>query len=434
MAPETRGKNKTAAAAKAPAKKAGTRKAAAKATNTGRRVQPARKVHPTQTLPHDEDEEGEAPPPRRATRPKASAKAPTAAASRPTRGKSAAAAPEEPEDSSEDEPVVQQVKRIGRPAPTANASRTVRPKRPVGDQGEGDDRRPAKRPRRGEAEAPPPAAIADNNDDEQEGQGVSEEELRLDDADHSADCELEDIDQLARVESGDIAFTLDEADVTLKFRLQVFEDPEHSDCRLFHRLRVFLTAADQEVREAGYIHAYRISRRNQAHRRHAENQAWIRELMPKNVNRVPEEIRETAMCLRAMFNLDGTVAVSKVRDADIRQSLANHPLLFIEMIHIRRRYQRKGLLTPVVRHWQRLLQQLPEWYAFLGNIVLVPGKPNNDRAGAVWAGKEDNEVEEVLTVAYRRQGFEVWVQGAKVGDVRIRVMGKHLEPIEEGDE
>lgn len=299
------------------------------------------------------------------------------------------------------------------------------------DESDGDDQAEINKP---PVEGDPgPAPPADPNADAaQDGAAIPEEDLRQDDAVHSPDSDVEDIDNLAEVQAGPIDFTLTRAgtDVTLRFRLQVFQDPAHTASRLFYRLRVFLTRpGEAEAQEAGYIHAYRISRSNGAHRPRAENAAWIREFMPRNIAAVPQIISETAHCLRALFTLDGAPSAGKVRDARVRQSLADEALLFVEMIHIRRRYQRQGLLTPALAHWQRMLQELPEWFAFSGNTVLVPGKPNNDRAARVGAGRDDVQVEAALTAVYRGQGFEVWSRNAKVGDSILSVMGTLLLPM-----
>lgn len=113
-------------------------------------------------------------------------------------------------------------------------------------------------------------------------------------------------------------------------------------------------------------------------------------------------MRETALCLRALFTLAGSPAAAKLRDPDVRRSLADESLRFVEVIHVRDPFQRQGLLTPLLENFLTLLGRLPEWFAFRGNCVSVPGMPDNAAGRAGWkrAGLGEGEVKERLTRVY----------------------------------
>lgn len=82
---------------------------------------------------------------------------------------------------------------------------------------------------------------------------------------------------------------------------------------------------------------------------------WISELLRKNIDDLLEELDETALCLRALFTLIDAISTGRVRDAAVRNSLADYVLLFIELVHVRRRFQRQGLLTPLHDNFEGLL-------------------------------------------------------------------------------
>ncbi|KAK0363611.1 hypothetical protein LTR59_005591 [Friedmanniomyces endolithicus] len=139
------------------------------------------------------------------------------------------------------------------------------------------------------------------------------------------------------------------------------------------------------------------------------------------LNLDPADPTRETLCLRALYTKDGTVKASnKAMVAELR----DHGLMFIEMIHTIPPHAQRGLLRPMLTLFRSLLQQLPEWYAFDGLLVLVPAQPAGDR-GDVWG--DSDQVEAQLTRIYTRADeYVVLVRRAAVGKDWIRVMGRNV--------
>lgn len=409
------GGKKTAKGTRAPAKAAGTKrnarpaKAPAKKATAPTRKPPPRAVKkqadaasPEDDAVDEESVDEPSPPPRRPT--KAGPKKPTAKKR-----------PSTDSDSSDDVPLSkrQRITKISKSAAGAVA----------------EDQPPVGRPRRGVRS---PSPVEEANAEQTNANDTEQEDQLIDDAANSPDVELSDADELAAAQFNDNELTLrDLSPVRARFRLQVYRDPEEGPARLFYRMRFWLTRTDQgndaEEVEAGYIHAHRIAKPNAAHP-HANNQDWLTLLRARLPPNTSDSIRETSLCLRALFTQAGAPSAARVRDAAVRQSLIDQSLVFIEMIHIRRPYQNNRLLQPLFEQFYALLQRLPEWFAFSGNLVLVPGMPDNARGRRVWeqAGDTEEDVERILRRVYGNQGFAVWADGVNVGGEAITVMGRSV--------
>ncbi|KAK0953525.1 hypothetical protein LTR91_023804 [Friedmanniomyces endolithicus] len=168
------------------------------------------------------------------------------------------------------------------------------------------------------------------------------------------------------------------------------------------------------------IDAWRIEKRTVAKPK-ARN-GWIHDFLSSTPKEdVDDHWSETWQCLRALYTKDGTVKASnKAMVAELR----DHGLMFIEMIHTIPPHAQRGLLRPMLTLFRSLLQQLPEWYAFDGLLVLVPAQPAGDR-GDVWG--DSDQVEAQLTRIYTRADeYVVLVRRAAVGKDWIRVMGRNV--------
>ncbi|KAK0779821.1 hypothetical protein LTR91_016656 [Friedmanniomyces endolithicus] len=157
------------------------------------------------------------------------------------------------------------------------------------------------------------------------------------------------------------------------------------------------------------IDAWRIEKRTVA--KPKARDGWIHDYLssiPKED--VDDHWSETWQCLRALYTKDGTVKASnKAMVAELR----DHGLMFIEMIHTIPPHAQRGLLRPMLTLFRSLLQQLPEWYAFDGLLVLVPAQPAGDR-GDVW--ENSDQVEAQLTRIYTRADeYVLLVRRAAVG-------------------
>jgi hypothetical protein len=146
--------------------------------------------------------------------------------------------------------------------------------------------------------------------------------------------------------------------------------------------------------------------------------AWRTDILENDDEETP--LNETRMCLLALFRRDGEPRAAVGEHTD---QLRDNPLMFIQMIYIRPQFSRQGLLRPALECFYDALSQLPEWFAFAGSLVLVPGPPD-DAKGNVWAGRDLKDVENTLANIYRGQGFTIWIHNGKVRGELITVMGR----------
>jgi hypothetical protein len=138
---------------------------------------------------------------------------------------------------------------------------------------------------------------------------------------------------------------------------------------------------------------------------------------------------ETSMCLSALFTENGTTR--PIVGTNTSQ-LERNPLMFIRTIYIRLEFQRNGLLSPALECFHMTLAQLPEWFAFTGTLVQVPGRSDNGQ-GESWRSMIDTTIEDVLIKAYPNRGFEVWVRNGPSHGYFFTVMGRATPERDQSD-
>lgn len=187
-----------------------------------------------------------------------------------------------------------------------------------------------------------------------------------------------------------------------------------------------ISADDAQASEGeeavGYIHAWRIDKPT-SQNRETSRSAWIKKLLKPSPKRVTEDACEAAFCLQALFNKKGEATKAL---GERKALLDDNSLLFIQMVHTFQAYQRKGLLCHILSAFNEALGSLPEWFAFNGPIVLVPGAPSSEHLrGRAWIDVETDEAEQILTKAYEKHGgYAVWLNSANVSNTAITVMGR----------
>ena len=221
-----------------------------------------------------------------------------------------------------------------------------------------------------------------------------------------------------------------DADVELRVLLQVHSDPSGHSSRLGYRARFSLLTPGTGPVHIGYIHTWRINKPTIAMpaRLTPADDAWRNELLRVNAGKAPLEIKETCLCLQALFNPDG--GIREQVPSPIDRQLVENRMIFVEMIHIFEDYQKQGLLRHAFDDFHHLLARLPEWFAFYGTIVLVPERPEGP-IGSSWNGRKDTEVQEILRATYKRLGYTDYVVDAAVppkgkGGIYISVMGRTI--------
>jgi hypothetical protein len=202
--------------------------------------------------------------------------------------------------------------------------------------------------------------------------------------------------------------------------LRVFSDPFGFRSRLGYLGRLQLARTDDEGEQLdnviGYIQAWRISKPTTSLPQ--VNTAWLQEIL-SNGRKAPE-IEETVLCLQALFTGAGVLQETLRENTD---RIAENPLMFIQMIYTRHGFQSKGLLRPALDCFYTAIGQLPQWFAFAGNLVLVPSAPA-DYKGRMWEDFDADTAEETLIGVYRNRGYAVWVRDAKVRGNLVTVMGR----------
>ncbi|KAK1074154.1 hypothetical protein LTR74_001401 [Friedmanniomyces endolithicus] len=168
------------------------------------------------------------------------------------------------------------------------------------------------------------------------------------------------------------------------------------------------------------IDAWRIEKRTSA--KPKAKQGWIRDFLaaiPRG--KKDSHWRETWYCMRALYGKDGTVQASINNFAG---DLRDDGLMFVEIVHTLPLYAGRGLLAPMLTLFRSLLQQLPEWFAFDGLLVLVPAPPAGER-GNVWNKGVDAEAR-LAGIYNKADHYIVLVEEAVVGGVGIKVMGRQV--------
>ncbi|KAK3679336.1 hypothetical protein LTR78_000897 [Recurvomyces mirabilis] len=208
--------------------------------------------------------------------------------------------------------------------------------------------------------------------------------------------------------------TLKDGEARLTVRLQVSLD-EDSSSRLAYHARLYVSYIDRDdVDEggeyAGYISSWRIDKPTAA--KMNAKASWTDELLPPKASKGKGGISETAKCLQALFDKDGSLS-KNVEDAEVCKSLEDESLMFIGMIYFEPGFRGKGLLASAFDGYYTSLRQLPEWFAFAGNIVLVPAKPVEHQAA--WGKTPDDEVEKILIGTYEKAGY------TRLADAELRI-------------
>ncbi|KAK5118049.1 hypothetical protein LTR62_004095 [Meristemomyces frigidus] len=234
---------------------------------------------------------------------------------------------------------------------------------------------------------------------------------------------------LVRV-SDTIDLELEDRPARLTTQLQVEVDAD-SKSRLGYQVSLFVSydLADREEigAPAGHLSSWRIDKPTATNPQ--SDAIWEDELLAQAAAK-KAGVFEPAKCLQCLFTRDGAVG-EQVTNREARHSLSVSSLLFIGVIMIDDAFRGQGLLRRVLDQFYSLLRRLPEWYAFHGNIILVPGKPT-DIEGGIWTGKTDAEVEHILTEIYKKAGYAVWAEKTAVKTSRFEaeimtVMGRSIE-------
>ncbi|KAK4956313.1 hypothetical protein LTR10_005835 [Elasticomyces elasticus] len=175
----------------------------------------------------------------------------------------------------------------------------------------------------------------------------------------------------------------------------------------------------------GTIDAWRIEKRTDA--KPIARAGWINDFLTTipATDGTHDHWNETYKCLRAIFKEDGVPKAVK----HLKDELASHSLIFIQMVHTLDAYQKRGIMPAMLTLFRRLVQRLPEWFAFDGVLVLVPSRPASE-AGDAWGVVADKTVGKNLIKYYGRSGFEKMVVGMKVGGKYgeiVTVLGRMVE-------
>ncbi|KAK3613772.1 hypothetical protein LTR56_027686 [Elasticomyces elasticus] len=237
--------------------------------------------------------------------------------------------------------------------------------------------------------------------------------------------------------------------ITFQYGLLDRDDPEvvRNDEELYGKLDIYMDPAglarlgysasfymnfdpDDETSRTlvGTVNAWRIEKRSDSKPNARAN--WVQDFLrtvPSFIegDKTDAAWKETFMCLRAIFLDTGVPKATPHLQAE----LAAHSLMFIEMVYVLDDYQQRGILPAMLTLFRRLVQRLPEWFAFDGVLVLVPARPTEE-LGAAWGEATDKAVEKVLGRAYGRCGFRnIKVNipvGGKDGE-KVTVMDRMIE-------
>ncbi|KAI7088420.1 hypothetical protein KC356_g3334 [Hortaea werneckii] len=216
----------------------------------------------------------------------------------------------------------------------------------------------------------------------------------------------------------------------LKTILRIETDPS-SQHRLAYNATFFLVPSsdpselqEDEEQEVGYLLSWRIDKPPST--RPEGRKSW-KDIMTIPIPRQPNPQRELAKCLQAIYDKKGTLRPEfHAHEAQ----LTENSLLYIEMVFLAEQVRGTGAFRIAIQGFEAALAALPEWFAFAGTIVLVPGMPIAHRDA--WEGeRDDTKIEDELIRKYSTRGYEVWARKAEVrirtGEVEeICVMGKSV--------
>ncbi|KAI7241883.1 hypothetical protein KC330_g267 [Hortaea werneckii] len=216
----------------------------------------------------------------------------------------------------------------------------------------------------------------------------------------------------------------------LKTKLRIETDPT-SQHRLAYNATFSLVPSpnplenqedETEEQEVGYLLSWRIDKPTS---KHPEAKTPWKDILTLPIPRQPKSQRELAKCLQAIYDKKGTLRPDfHPHEAE----LTDNSLLYIEMVFLDETVRGTGAFRSAMQGFEAALAGVPEWFAFAGTIILVPGMPIVHQDA--WEGeKDDAKIEEVLIGKYSKRGYEVWARKAEVrirtGEVEeICVMGK----------
>ena len=212
----------------------------------------------------------------------------------------------------------------------------------------------------------------------------------------------------------------------LKTKLRIETDPS-SQHRLAYNATFFLVpspdpAEAHEEDEVGYLLSWRVDKPTSTHPE--AKKAW-KDILALPIPRQPQSQRELAKCLQAIYDKKGTL---RPEFHAYEAQLTENSLLYIEMVFLGEQVRGTGAFRSAMQGFEAALAALPEWFAFAGTVILVPGMPIAHQDA--WEGERDDaKIEDVLIGKYSKRGYGVW---ARKAEVRIRpgemeeicVMGK----------
>jgi len=221
----------------------------------------------------------------------------------------------------------------------------------------------------------------------------------------------------------------------LTSRLRVEHEAHLSHIRLGYHVQFFLTVPSEgegveeaEEQEVGYLHSWRMAKAMTSKPSAARND-WIAALLRPKLNNIKKSqpmLYETGFCMQALFDREGEPR-EEIRTDEARDAL-REGVIFVSIFVIRDEHHGRGIARHALQSYNTLLGRLPEWYAFSGALVLVPGKP--EEAPDRWEGMPDKRVEEMLQAIYEHAGgYQVWrercgVQTAPGVHRMLLVMGR----------
>ncbi|KAI6876308.1 hypothetical protein KC343_g10937 [Hortaea werneckii] len=216
----------------------------------------------------------------------------------------------------------------------------------------------------------------------------------------------------------------------LKTKLRIETDPS-SQHRLGYNATFFVVPSadpsevqEEQEQEVGYLLSWRVDKPTSTHPE--AKQSW-KDLLTFNIPRQPKTRRELAKCLQAIYDKKGVLRREFL--AHEAQLTANS-LLYLEMVYLDETVRGAGAFRAAMQGFETGLAALPEWFAFAGTVVLVPGMPIAHREA--WEGeRDDTKIEDELIGKYSTRGYEVWARKAEVrirtGEVEeVCVMGKSV--------
>ncbi|KAI7533945.1 hypothetical protein KC331_g12811 [Hortaea werneckii] len=160
---------------------------------------------------------------------------------------------------------------------------------------------------------------------------------------------------------------------------------------------------EDEEQEIGYLLSWRVDKPTSTHPE--AKKAW-KDLLTLPIPRQPSSQRELAKCLQAIYDKKG---VLRPEFHAYEAELTEHSLLYIEMVFLDETVRGTGAFRSAMQGFEAAMAGLPEWFAFAGTVILVPGMPIAHQDA--WEGETDDaKIEEVLIGKYRKRGYEVWAR------------------------